>query len=372
MPDDPAREPAPVVLCNSSYLPDIGGIENWMAQVAARLVGACPVAVVTRQRLSSMPAEEVREGIAVLRYGPNPRAVPDRLAPVVDALRIVGATTRFAEGRRVVFNFFDPRPEHVYAAALLRLRGARVICSLGGTMSERASRWLKWLAARSAHAIVSMSAYAVRAFGQHHPRVHVCWPTGPLSTGFEARAASFEAQQVLTVCRVHPRKNLESLIEVAARLPDLAFVVAGDHDIHHDYHAALVARVEALGARNVRFVGEKVGESLHRLYGESTVFFLPSHHEMFGLAFAEATSFGLPIVAPRHTAIPEAVTDGSGILYQPGEVDEAVAAISMLTASPERWLAASAAAKAAAGSRLAEDWIGRYARLLLEAAGVSA
>ncbi len=363
---------APIVLCNSSYLPDTGGIENWMAQVAARLVGQCPVYVMARRRLASMPPEEVRDSVTVLRYGTLPRVVPDRLRPLADAMRIARITRRIAGSRGgVVFNFFDPRPEHVYAAAFLRRWGAHVICSLGGTVSERAPRRAKQLAARTAHDIVGISAYALRAFGEEHPRMQVCWPIGPPPAGFESRSASFDSRQVLTVCRVHPRKNLEALMEVAARLPDLLFVVVGDHDIHRAYYEWLLDRAETLGVTNTRFVGEKLDEPLERLYRESSVFFLPSHHEMFGLVFAEAMSFGLPVVAPRHTAIPEVVTDGSGILYEPGALASAADAIATLTGSRDGWLAASTAAKALAARRLSEDWIGRYARLLLEAAWVS-
>ena len=362
-----------VVFCNSSFLPDVGGIENWIMQVAARLTGECAVHVVTKRSRESLPAREVLSDVHVARYRVQlPNLVPNRLCPLVEAWCVVRLVTEIArESGRVVFNFFDPRPEQVYAAALLRHTVAqRVVCSLGGTMSERMEQRLKKLASRCSDLIVGISGYAVQAFGEQHPSVHVCYPVGREPADFATRSANFEAQQVLTVCRVHPRKNLEALIEVAHRFPNLSFVVAGDFTLHPSYYEKLLNQASTLGVCNVRFVGNKVGEPLDRLYRESTLFFLPTHHEMFGLVLTEAMSFGLPVVAPRHTAIPEAVGEGNGILYEPGDLDACCRAIEELTSSHERWTALSVKAKAFMKKRFAQDFVGEYSRLLLTAAGV--
>lgn len=361
--------PSPVVLCNVSYLPHRGGIEIWMSQVAARLVGRLAVFVVVVGG-EALPRAETIDGVRVIRAGAPPRALPDRLRPYYGGRAAVRAVRRIADASGpVVFDFFDPRPEHVIAARALRRRGARaIVCSLGGTVSERAPARLKQAAAHNADAVVAISAYALRAFGEPHRNAHVFPPVGGAPPDFAGRVADFSSKQVLAVCRVHPRKNLEVLVDLAARFPCLSFVVAGDTEMHHAYHATLVRRAAAAGARNLRFVGNKVGEPLERLYRESTVFLLPSHHEMFGLVFAEAASFGLPVIAPRATAIPEAVGEG-GVLYPPGDFDACAGMLDELTRSEERWRAVSAAAKEGARRRFALDWVGGYANFLAEAAG---
>jgi glycosyltransferase involved in cell wall biosynthesis len=86
---------------------------------------------------------------------------------------------------------------------------------------------------------------------------------------------------------------------------------------------------------------------------------------MFGLVLAEAMSYGLPIVAPNHAAIPEAAGLESGVLYEPGDLDECVRAIREVTRSRNRWMELSSGAKAFAEQRYAHDYMGKYAQLLL-------
>jgi glycosyltransferase involved in cell wall biosynthesis len=362
------RSPPVIVFCNSSFLPDVGGIENWIFQVANRLIGKNEVYVVTKRSRESLPTKEVFSDIHVVRYQVKlPKWVPDRLIPFIEAIYIVQLVRRIArESGHVVFNYFDPRPEQVYAAALLRHTVAKhIICSLGGTMSEQTNWHLKKLASRCSDLIVGISGYAVQAFGERHPNIHVCYPIGGEPADFATRSANFEAKQILTVCRVHPRKNLEFLIDVAHRFPKLSFVVAGDYTLHHEYYKRLLDQASKLKVQNVQFVGNKVGEPLEQLYRDSTLFFLPTHHEMFGLVFAEAMSYGLPVVAPCHTAIPEAVNGGGGLLYQPGDLDACCLSIQELTNSYEHWRAFSIKAKAVMKERFAQDYIGEYAKLLI-------
>ena len=92
---------------------------------------------------------------------------------------------------------------------------------------------------------------------------------------------------------------------------------------------------------------------------------------MYGLVFVEALSYGLPVIAPRHTAIPEAVDSQSAILYQPGNLDECVAAIRKVVDSQEYWKALSEGAKAFMEYRYAQDYYGQYAQVLLQAAGIA-
>ena len=337
-------------------------------QVANRLIDNCSVYVVTRRIDKSWPEREVISGINVLRYTAHiPRLLPSRLIYIVEALTIIKTVRMISrEANRIVFNFFDPRPAQVYAAMFLRHGSVgSIVCSLGGTMSEQATLQLKKLAARSSDVVVGISNYVVHAFGVPHLNTHVYYPVGREPTDFGERSACFESKRVLTVCRVHPRKNLEVVIDVALRLPELLFTVVGDCTRHREYYASLIDKIDALDIQNVRFSGEMPCELLQQEYSNSSLFFLPTHHEMFGLVFAQAMSYGLPIVAPNHTAIPEAVGLSGGVLYQPGNLNECVRAIREVIGSRKRWMELSSGAKAFSEQRYAKDYMGKYAQLLL-------
>lgn len=57
------------------------------------------------------------------------------------------------------------------------------------------------------------------------------------------------------------------------------------------------------------FHGSVGSEDLGKFYSEADIFVFPSLYEPFGIVFAEAMSFGLPIVATNVGGIPELVED---------------------------------------------------------------
>ncbi len=56
---------------------------------------------------------------------------------------------------------------------------------------------------------------------------------------------------------------------------------------------------------------------LSRLYGRTDLFTLPSLHEGYGMAFAEAIVRGVPVVGARAGAVPEVVPPQAGVLTRP-------------------------------------------------------
>jgi glycosyltransferase involved in cell wall biosynthesis len=74
---------------------------------------------------------------------------------------------------------------------------------------------------------------------------------------------------------------------------------------------------------------------------------LPSFHEGYGMAYAEAMAHGLPIIATTAGAIPETVPRTAGLLVPPGSVAALTRALKQVLVNP------ALAARLSAGSRIA-------------------
>jgi len=74
-----------------------------------------------------------------------------------------------------------------------------------------------------------------------------------------------------------------------------------------------------------------------QLWRDADLFVLPTRDEAFGMVFQEAAAAGLPAIGTRINAIPELIDDAiSGLLVQPGAVDDLIRALNSLIRSGER------------------------------------
>ncbi len=90
---------------------------------------------------------------------------------------------------------------------------------------------------------------------------------------------------VLSVGRIVKQKNYEELIEVAKKLPEFTFQIAGKGDVDE---------WNAKSGDNVHFLG--VRHDIPELLQKASVFFMPSHWEGFSIALIEAAASGKPLV----------------------------------------------------------------------------
>jgi glycosyltransferase involved in cell wall biosynthesis len=112
---------------------------------------------------------------------------------------------------------------------------------------------------------------------------------------------------------------------------------------------ALIRRF-ALG-RRVRLLGALPHGRLARLYADAALFLLPSRHEGYGMAFAEALAAGLPCVGYRAGAVPDLVPRSAGRLVRVGDI----AGLRRAIRHALRCRTALAAGARRAGKRL-PDW----------------
>lgn len=128
--------------------------------------------------------------------------------------------------------------------------------------------------------------------------------------------------QLLTVATLTRRKAHDVLIAALSGLRELPwqarFVGGGEFDPAWTAHLhSLVAQHDL--RHRITFVGAL--RDLRDEYRNADVFVLPSLFEGYGMVFAEALAFGLPVVAARAGAVPDVVPAGAGLLVEPGSVD---------------------------------------------------
>jgi glycosyltransferase involved in cell wall biosynthesis len=164
------------------------------------------------------------------------------------------------------------------------------------------------------------TAHDIQSLGIERARIGVVEPG---TDQHPLVAADGEPPVLLTVGALIPRKGHDLLLEALAGLMEHTWRLVVTGDTTRD--PATVSRIqEILDTRGLRgrveIAGEVDEDALARAYCGADIFVLPSRHEGYGMALAEALAHGLPIVSTRAGAIPETVAEGAGILVPPDDV----------------------------------------------------
>lgn len=188
--------------------------------------------------------------------------------------------------------------------------------------------------------VVATSATTARLlaaeYGVASERVSVVEPGTDRVTVAPRRQAAEVA--LLAVGAVVPRKGYDVLICALATLADLSWrlVIAGDCTRSPTTSRQLEGDIVRLGlSGRIAMRGAATVEELSSLYASSDLFVLPSRFEGYGMAFAEAISHGLPVVATTAGAIPETVPADAGVLVPPDDAEALAAVLRLLIEQPD-------------------------------------
>ncbi len=146
----------------------------------------------------------------------------------------------------------------------------------------------------------------------------------------EARTPIREPLRAICVAQWIPRKGILELVEAwrSLKFPSATLHLIGETDADPEYRSRVM---EAIGGEASISVSGKLDDgSLATAYAESDAFILPSRFEGYGIVFAEALSFGLPVVACDVGPVPELVGEEAGIFVARGDVEGLARAIQTL------------------------------------------
>ena len=144
-----------------------------------------------------------------------------------------------------------------------------------------------------------------------------------------------DATVIGAVARFVPDKGLDQLLHavslLATRFPDLQCLLAGDGPLREDLRS--LSRTLGLEGR-VLFAGYRT--DIPRVLSAMDLYMLPTRREGFGVAFAEAMSMEVPVIASRIPPLDEIVADGhTGALADVGSPDDFARAAEPLLADPD-------------------------------------
>jgi glycosyltransferase involved in cell wall biosynthesis len=324
---------------NDRTNPHAGGAEIHLHETFGRLVDRGHRVTLICSGYGSAPAEEVLDGIRVIRVGgrynfnfvlPGVLRRHLRREPcdvVVEALnKIPLCTPLFA---RVPILGIG---HHLFGGTIFREVPPPL--SLYVYLSELA---VPWVYRRVRMEVISESTredFVLR--GLSPARMHVVY-VGVDSDQYasDPGGAKDEKPSLLALGRIRKYKRLDLVIDAVAELarakyPDLTLTVAGSGN----YLGALEEHARKTGATEfVRFSGLVSEEEKVRLYRQAWALVMTSPKEGWGLTCLEAAACGTPVIASDSPGLREAVRhEESGLLVPHGDRDALLEAMDRLLA----------------------------------------
>ncbi len=348
-----------LILC-TDYKPALGGIAEWVHQVALALRAHGEVVLFAPENGAAADFDAAQPYRTLRAFALPGATLRSKLAALRRHRSFVRALSQFG-------------PDYVLAAddgayegylGYLRWRAVRRLGVPCGIMFHgqdvECAPQIPWprrsLLARAVQSMDDVfsnshftAGVARAAYGlPRPPRVVGCGVCPTTLPAPESQAAARAAlgitasHVILTASRLLPRKGIDMVLRglpgVRARFPGLLYLVFGAGD---DLERLRRLAGELGCADCVRFEGRVAQADLGFYYCAADLFVMPSRHipgesvEGFGIVYAEAGYYGLPVIGGRAGGVPEVVLDGrTGLLVDPENPADIAAAIVSLLEDP--------------------------------------
>lgn len=143
----------------------------------------------------------------------------------------------------------------------------------------------------------------------------------------------------LSVGSIVPRKGFDILIKAFAPLKEMpwSLSIAGDATRNVKAYSDLLDNIAQFDLQDrIHIHGVVDDKRLDSLYRGADGFVLASLFEGYGMAYAEALSYALPIIGTSGGAIVQTVPDSAGILNPPGDVSSLTEALRLVMSDRSR------------------------------------
>jgi len=180
-----------------------------------------------------------------------------------------------------------------------------------------------------------------------------------------------QSLRALCVAQWIPRKGITTLIAAwtRGRRSDAVLELIGETDADPAYTAQVQALIATAPSPSIVVRGTVTDAQLHDAYTRANLFVLPSRFEGYGMVYAEALAYGLPILATTLAPVQAIVGSDAGMFVSPDDPQALAAAIDRINGDPALWqhMATAAARRATALPRW-NDTVRQFRQVLVDAA----
>ncbi len=354
-----------LLLVTQDFPPDVGGIQTWAHELAARFDESCDHFGVVAPRKPGSVAIDQDVPYPVHRVFGSSNTMP-----VLATGTIMRATRSYfydtvlhAQWQTMTASVTASKlggPKRIFLAA----HGRELLLEplTRSPKAQKAYDGLRRKMVQRADHLFPVSRYTaglLEDLGADPQRITVVGngtdPKRFVPMDVSAARASLgldQARVILTVGRLTPRKGIDTVIRalpsVLTEVPNAVYMVVGEGEDR--------GRLEALAtemgvADHVLFEGPVPFAQLPLTYNLCDVFVTPSRSappsvEGFGIVFLEANACGKPVIGARSGGIPDAIVDGeTGLLVEPDDEAGLANALTALLSDPARCQALGAAGR---------------------------
>jgi phosphatidylinositol alpha-1,6-mannosyltransferase len=363
-----------LLFATQNFLPDIGGIQNYVTGMADAFAARGEKLEVFCDR-----EDEPGAAVAIDRARPYPIHRFGGPRPWRSWRKARALRKRLAAGnvRAVVADSWKglkqvPKSALARARVMCLAHGAELLVSPQSAKGRRISRALT--KANIVAANSQFTAGLVRPFVQGKTDVRVLLPgvIPPLGAPREFPSRPQTNTRLLTIARLDPYKGIDRVLHTLPQLIERHAAIHYDIVGSGDDAVRLHALCSTLGLKNhVTFHGRVTEEKKAEFLRHAGIFILPSRLEPnevegFGIVFAEAGAFGVPSVGGADGGTPDAVLDGkTGLLVNGNDSVAIAAAVLLVLDDPELAATLGRAAFERFWSEFAwESAVGRFADAL--------